>query len=131
MSILQALGVETPPKTPSARASTSASLLRPKQMRKCYQGGKSERGGNAAFISKRYGDAIDLYTKAVGEALLFLCNFGAIFLKPRSVEIRSTEPSYLTNRAASYMALGLVPTSLPKIVNKRLLSNPPHPPRKL
>ncbi|KAI9464673.1 hypothetical protein HD554DRAFT_2120880 [Boletus coccyginus] len=41
--------------------------------------------GNVAFKAKNYDDAIDLYTKAI--------------------EMKSTEPSYLTNRAASYMAL--------------------------
>ncbi|KAH7915250.1 hypothetical protein BJ138DRAFT_1142032 [Hygrophoropsis aurantiaca] len=41
--------------------------------------------GNVAFKAKRYGEAIDLYTKAIG--------------------MDPTEPSYLTNRAASHMAL--------------------------
>ncbi|KIK79156.1 hypothetical protein PAXRUDRAFT_834232 [Paxillus rubicundulus Ve08.2h10] len=41
--------------------------------------------GNAAFRDKRYNVAIDLYTKAI--------------------EMKQTEPSFLTNRAASYMAL--------------------------
>ncbi|KIJ65490.1 hypothetical protein HYDPIDRAFT_110587 [Hydnomerulius pinastri MD-312] len=41
--------------------------------------------GNVAFKAKRYNDAIDLYSKAI--------------------DMKPTEPSYLTNRAASYMAL--------------------------
>lgn len=41
--------------------------------------------GNVAFKAGRYGDAIDLYSKAI--------------------EMNPLEPSYLTNRAASYMAL--------------------------
>ncbi|GLB41504.1 putative TPR-like protein [Lyophyllum shimeji] len=41
--------------------------------------------GNVAFKAGRYGAAIDLYTKAI--------------------ELDSAEPAYLTNRAASYMAL--------------------------
>ncbi|KAN0086110.1 hypothetical protein V8E55_007244 [Tylopilus felleus] len=41
--------------------------------------------GNIAFKAKQYNDAIDLYTKAI--------------------KMKPTEPSYLTNRAASYMAL--------------------------
>ncbi|KAF8448872.1 hypothetical protein L210DRAFT_3640505 [Boletus edulis BED1] len=41
--------------------------------------------GNVAFKAKQYSDAIELYTKAI--------------------EMKPTEPSYLTNRAASYMAL--------------------------
>ncbi|KAG2042760.1 hypothetical protein BDR03DRAFT_990382 [Suillus americanus] len=41
--------------------------------------------GNVAFKAKQYTEAIDLYTKAI--------------------DIKPTEPSYLTNRAASYMAL--------------------------
>ncbi|KAF9233480.1 hypothetical protein BU15DRAFT_80089 [Melanogaster broomeanus] len=41
--------------------------------------------GNIAFKAKRYNDAIDLYTKAI--------------------EMKPAEPSYLANRAASYMAV--------------------------
>ncbi|KIJ21013.1 hypothetical protein PAXINDRAFT_165811 [Paxillus involutus ATCC 200175] len=41
--------------------------------------------GNIAFRDKRYNDAIDLYTKAI--------------------EMKQIEPSFFTNRAASYMAL--------------------------
>ncbi|KAH7918272.1 TPR-like protein [Leucogyrophana mollusca] len=41
--------------------------------------------GNVAFKAKRYGEAIDLYSKAIG--------------------MDPSEPSYLTNRAASYIAL--------------------------
>ncbi|OAX40322.1 TPR-like protein [Rhizopogon vinicolor AM-OR11-026] len=41
--------------------------------------------GNVAFKAKQYTEAIDLYTQAI--------------------DMKPTEPSYLTNRAASYMAL--------------------------
>ncbi|KIM55987.1 hypothetical protein SCLCIDRAFT_270096 [Scleroderma citrinum Foug A] len=41
--------------------------------------------GNAAFKTKQYNDAIELYTKAI--------------------DMKPMEPSYLTNRAAAYMAL--------------------------
>ncbi|KAM6497496.1 hypothetical protein JOM56_007969 [Amanita muscaria] len=41
--------------------------------------------GNVAFKSKRYAEAIDLYTKAI--------------------ELNPSEPAFLTNRAASYMAV--------------------------
>lgn len=41
--------------------------------------------GNVAFKAKKYTEAIELYTKAI--------------------DIKPTEPSYFTNRAASYMAL--------------------------
>ncbi|KAG2345809.1 TPR-like protein [Suillus weaverae] len=41
--------------------------------------------GNVAFKAKQYTEAIELYTKAI--------------------DIKQTEPSYFTNRAASYMAL--------------------------
>ncbi|KAG1823101.1 hypothetical protein EV424DRAFT_1397734 [Suillus variegatus] len=41
--------------------------------------------GNVAFKAKQYTEAIELYTKAI--------------------DIKPTEPAYLTNRAASYMAL--------------------------
>ncbi|KAL0954123.1 hypothetical protein HGRIS_005265 [Hohenbuehelia grisea] len=41
--------------------------------------------GNAAFREKRYRDAVELYTQAI--------------------ELNNSEPAYLTNRAASYMAL--------------------------
>ncbi|KAF8075276.1 hypothetical protein FPV67DRAFT_1665998 [Lyophyllum atratum] len=46
---------------------------------------KVKEAGNVAFKAARYGEAIDLYTKAI--------------------ELNSAEPAYLTNRAASHMAL--------------------------
>ncbi|TFK75058.1 TPR-like protein [Pluteus cervinus] len=46
---------------------------------------KVKEQGNTAFKAARYNDAIDLYTKAI--------------------ELNPLEPSYLTNRAASYMAV--------------------------
>ncbi|KAF9035604.1 hypothetical protein BJ165DRAFT_1533588 [Panaeolus papilionaceus] len=46
---------------------------------------KVKEQGNTAFKAKKYTEAVDLYTKAI--------------------EMNPLEPSYLTNRAASYMAL--------------------------
>ncbi|KAG6829473.1 hypothetical protein H0H87_011344 [Tephrocybe sp. NHM501043] len=46
---------------------------------------KLKEQGNVSFKAGRYGEAIDLYTKAI--------------------EFNPAEPAYLTNRAASYMAL--------------------------
>ncbi|KAJ7623539.1 hypothetical protein FB45DRAFT_108514 [Roridomyces roridus] len=46
---------------------------------------KVKEQGNVAFKAKRYGEAIDLYAKAI--------------------EMNPAEPSYLTNRAAAYMAI--------------------------
>ncbi|KAG6860002.1 hypothetical protein C0995_000644 [Termitomyces sp. Mi166 len=46
---------------------------------------KVKEQGNVSFKAGKYGEAIDLYTKAI--------------------ELNSAEPAYLTNRAASYMAL--------------------------
>ncbi|KAK7031447.1 hypothetical protein R3P38DRAFT_3393378 [Favolaschia claudopus] len=46
---------------------------------------KVKEEGNVAFKAKRFNDAVDLYTKAI--------------------EMNPAEPSYLTNRAAAYMAL--------------------------
>ncbi|KAF8638763.1 hypothetical protein AX17_001979 [Amanita inopinata Kibby_2008] len=52
---------------------------------KVTQAGRIKEQGNLAFKAKRYGEAIDLYTK--------------------SIELNATEPAFLTNRAASYMAI--------------------------
>ncbi|THH09682.1 hypothetical protein EW146_g8616 [Bondarzewia mesenterica] len=49
------------------------------------EGEKLKEEGNTAFKAKRYGEAVDLYAKAI--------------------DLRPTEPAYLTNRAAAYMAL--------------------------
>ncbi|KAJ7918823.1 protein prenylyltransferase [Mycena leptocephala] len=46
---------------------------------------KVKEQGNVAFKAKRFGDAVDLYTKAI--------------------EMNPTEPSFLTNRAAAYMGI--------------------------
>ncbi|KAJ7132172.1 hypothetical protein C8R44DRAFT_829450 [Mycena epipterygia] len=46
---------------------------------------KVKEQGNVAFKAKRFGDAIDLYTKAI--------------------EMNPAEPSFLTNRAAAYMGI--------------------------
>ncbi|KAJ7355631.1 protein prenylyltransferase [Mycena albidolilacea] len=46
---------------------------------------KVKEQGNVAFKAKRFGDALDLYTKAI--------------------EMNPAEPSFLTNRAAAYMGI--------------------------
>ncbi|KAJ7272532.1 hypothetical protein B0H12DRAFT_583920 [Mycena haematopus] len=46
---------------------------------------KVKEQGNVAFKAKRFGDAVDLYSKAI--------------------EMNPAEPSYLTNRAAAYMGI--------------------------
>ncbi|KAJ7777277.1 hypothetical protein B0H16DRAFT_1302037 [Mycena metata] len=46
---------------------------------------KVKEQGNVAFKAKRFGDAVDLYTKAI--------------------EMNPAEPSFLTNRAAAYMGI--------------------------
>ncbi|KAI0058879.1 protein prenylyltransferase [Artomyces pyxidatus] len=46
---------------------------------------KLKEQGNQSFKAKRYGEAVDRYTKAI--------------------ELLPTEPAYLTNRAAAYMAI--------------------------
>ncbi|KAL1678207.1 hypothetical protein EV122DRAFT_212555 [Schizophyllum commune] len=52
---------------------------------KVAQAEKIKEQGNAAFKNKQYKEAIDLYSKAI--------------------ELNPSEPAYLTNRAASYIAL--------------------------
>lgn len=62
--------------------------------------------GNAAFREKRFGTAIDLYSQAIGPlcmtcfVLLMMSDFISWYK-----DLRPSEPTYLTNRAASYMAL--------------------------
>ncbi|KAG1774160.1 hypothetical protein EV702DRAFT_1270163 [Suillus placidus] len=58
--------------------------------------------GNVAFKAKQYTEAIELYTKAIGKNTASLsCPTDTNSLP----DIKPTEPSYFTNRAASYMAL--------------------------
>ncbi|PFH45819.1 hypothetical protein AMATHDRAFT_71065 [Amanita thiersii Skay4041] len=69
---------------PASRASAPEEPFEPEEDRSI----KAERvkeQGNVAFKAKYYGEAIDLYTKAI--------------------ELNPSEPSFLTNRAASYMAI--------------------------
>ena len=67
--------------------------------------------GNEAFKSKNYTKAIDLYTRAIGEARSQPREPGSFVAHPNlffpfGPELSSgNEPSYLTNRAAAYMAL--------------------------
>lgn len=59
--------------------------------------------GNAAFKTKQYNDAIELYTKAIGNYVALLLRITLTLL--RHTDMKPMEPSYLTNRAAAYMAL--------------------------
>ena len=59
--------------------------------------------GNVAFKAKQYTEAIDLYTKAIGTIPHPAPH--PISLINNILDMKPTEPSYLTNRAASYMAL--------------------------
>ncbi|KAG9313146.1 hypothetical protein JVU11DRAFT_6596 [Chiua virens] len=71
----------TSPLSPSSSSVKSPSLEKPTGP----TADDIKEQGNVAFKAKQYDDAIGLYTKAI--------------------ELKPTEPSYLTNRAASYMAL--------------------------
>lgn len=59
--------------------------------------------GNTAFKTKQYNDAIELYTKAIGNDTALL--LGITLTLIRHTDMKPTEPSYLTNRAAAYIAL--------------------------
>jgi DnaJ family protein C protein 7 len=66
---------------------------------------KLKEEGNDSFKRGRYGDAIDLYSKAIGTHPPYLSPV-FLFLNTRSrLDLVSTEPAYLTNRAAAYIAL--------------------------
>jgi DnaJ family protein C protein 7 len=60
--------------------------------------------GNVAFKASRYHDAIDLYTQAIGIFPIFATPTKHL-LKTPPTDLNPSEPSYLTNRAASHMAL--------------------------
>ncbi|KAG6848255.1 hypothetical protein H0H93_001897 [Arthromyces matolae] len=71
-----------PPQTPSPEANTPTPELDQDPIARAE---KVKEQGNVSFKAGKYGDAIELYTKAI--------------------DLNPNEPSYLTNRAASYMAL--------------------------
>ncbi|TFK37408.1 hypothetical protein BDQ12DRAFT_705873 [Crucibulum laeve] len=73
-----------PPQSPTpAKLSPSASPEPEEDVTQRAE--KVKERGNVAFKAGRYGEAIDLYTEAI--------------------QLNPLEPSYLTNRAASYMAI--------------------------
>lgn len=74
-----------PPKSPSPNQDNSSHLPSPEPEDLITRAEKIKEQGNVSFKAGRYGEAIDLYTKAI--------------------ELNPAEPAYLTNRAASYMAL--------------------------
>ncbi|RDB27715.1 DnaJ subfamily C member 7 [Hypsizygus marmoreus] len=77
-----------PPATPSlheGEKSRSDSPSREAEEDNATRAEKVKEQGNAAFKGGKYGEAIDLYTQAI--------------------DLNPNEPAYLTNRAASYMAL--------------------------
>jgi DnaJ family protein C protein 7 len=72
---------------------------------------KLKEQGNDSFKAGRYGDAIDLYTKAIGAYTIRFTRFtgaptdnaGAMAVLPP--DLAPTEPAYLTNRAAASIAI--------------------------
>ncbi|KAI0030055.1 hypothetical protein K488DRAFT_55061, partial [Vararia minispora EC-137] len=59
--------------------------VQPEPVDPAVEGERLKEEGNTAFKAKRYGEAIDLYGRAI--------------------DLRPQEPAYRTNRAAAYMAL--------------------------
>ncbi|KAF9465650.1 hypothetical protein BDZ94DRAFT_1296411 [Collybia nuda] len=74
-----------PPATPSPAEGNSKSPSPAPEEDPAVRAEKLKEQGNVYFKAGRYGEAVDLYTQAIA--------------------LRSNEPAYLTNRAASYMAL--------------------------
>ena len=64
---------------------------------------KTKEQGNAAFKAKRYGEAVNLYTKAIG-AFPPPPSRHCVLIPPPTA-LAPTEAAYLTNRAAAHMAL--------------------------
>ena len=58
-----------------------------------------------AFKTGKYQSAVDLYTKAIGKRRKTYNTKGLLLKVSILTELKPLEPSYLTNRAASYMAL--------------------------
>lgn len=95
------LNVEVPPKS-----STSGEEHAEEKIDQSVRAEQLKEEGNAAFREKRFGTAIDLYSQAIGP----LCMTCFVLLKMSDFismykDLRPSEPTYLTNRAASYMAL--------------------------
>ncbi|EGO22521.1 hypothetical protein SERLADRAFT_440542 [Serpula lacrymans var. lacrymans S7.9] len=82
-------GPSSPPPSPLKPAVASPSAPA-KPANNTAQAEKRKEEGNVAFKAKRYGEAIDLYTKAIAHVV---------------PDLNPSEPAFLTNRAASYMAL--------------------------
>ncbi|KAJ6624856.1 hypothetical protein B0H10DRAFT_2004434 [Mycena sp. CBHHK59/15] len=78
-------GSTSGPSTPPAERTPSPSPAPDPEEDILIRAEKVKEQGNVAFKAKRFGDAIDLYTKAI--------------------EMNPAEPSFLTNRAAAYMGI--------------------------
>jgi DnaJ homolog subfamily C member 7 len=67
---------------------------------------RTKEQGNVAFKAKRYGEALDHYSTAVGVYIhppsRSIDSLGHAHRRP---DLNPSEPAYLTNRAAAYMAL--------------------------
>lgn len=84
------------------------------------EGERLKERGNEAFKSKQYNEAIDWYTKAHGNCDIM--KDLKILIYSLS-EFRPTEPTYLTNRAACYMALKLFRSALTDCQNAAVLQS--------
>ncbi|KNZ74968.1 hypothetical protein J132_05367 [Termitomyces sp. J132] len=78
-------GSSSPPASPTPNPVSHEPTPEPAEEDSIARAEKVKEQGNVSFKAGRYGEAIDLYTKAI--------------------ELNSAEPAYLTNRAASYIAL--------------------------
>ncbi|KAG5353588.1 hypothetical protein C0989_005109 [Termitomyces sp. Mn162] len=86
-------GSSSPPASPTPNPVSHEPTPEPAEEDSIARAEKVKEQGNVSFKAGRYGEAIDLYTKAIGQ-----------MLTPKT-ELNSAEPAYLTNRAASYIAL--------------------------
>ncbi|KAH9057438.1 hypothetical protein EDB87DRAFT_1751756 [Lactarius vividus] len=87
----------------------SQPIPEPDPVARAAEAEKLKEQGNDSFKLARYGDAIDLYTKAIGaSARIDVPTDDVTMTMTMSIpspDLVPTEPSYLTNRAAAFIAV--------------------------
>jgi len=94
-------GPSTPQPPPTPSPVTTSPKPEPEEEDPIKRAEKVKEQGNVAFKAAKYAVAVELYTKAIGTSCIVFMSLKLTI----AAELNSLEPSYFTNRAASYMAL--------------------------